>query len=246
MGIFCQQTVSALLHSHDILCFYMPIRLTTSSLLAQVGAQMGKMPSCLQLGMREMGTFGREYQPNVLQRKRKHGFLHRLSTKYGFPVLSRSHDWEERLPLAGIPHEVPVPLWRSVAECRLFVRAGLEYLNPYGGHVAHILGPEDGQRIGEVVAEIVRNSDAADLSVQPRETNLLPLSHFRTHQERTKSSEPKACQGPQAPFPLGYARGGRSRLVCATREAPGMVWACTTRVRTIELHRFESDYRALL
>eukprot|EP01134_Creolimax_fragrantissima_P007418 CFRG7418T1 len=32
---------------------------------------------------------GREYQPNNLQRKRKHGFLHRLETRGGKKVINR-------------------------------------------------------------------------------------------------------------------------------------------------------------
>lgn len=33
--------------------------------------------------------YGAEYQPNVKQRKRKHGFLHRLSTVAGRKILKR-------------------------------------------------------------------------------------------------------------------------------------------------------------
>lgn len=36
-----------------------------------------------------MATFGREYQPNNLQRKRKHGYLARLRTASGRKILAR-------------------------------------------------------------------------------------------------------------------------------------------------------------
>ncbi|KAL7753749.1 39S ribosomal protein L34, mitochondrial [Sorochytrium milnesiophthora] len=41
------------------------------------------------MGQRFMGKFGSEYQPSTLRRKRKWGFLARISTKAGRKILWR-------------------------------------------------------------------------------------------------------------------------------------------------------------